>query len=114
MQRVRIFGLMAGLTVLVVGFGAWFGGSNGAVMFFVLAAAEALKAYPIINATVDGESIVYPDHENVSIAVDTERGLLGGQPQQQRRLAQHERQQEQNQSRVAEQSRQRAHDHRSR
>jgi pyruvate dehydrogenase E2 component (dihydrolipoamide acetyltransferase) len=44
--------------------------------FFVLAAAEALKAYPIINATVDGENIVYPDHENVSIAVDTERGLL--------------------------------------
>jgi pyruvate dehydrogenase E2 component (dihydrolipoamide acetyltransferase) len=44
--------------------------------FFVLAAAEALKAYPIINATVDGDSIVYPDHENVSIAVDTERGLL--------------------------------------
>jgi pyruvate dehydrogenase E2 component (dihydrolipoamide acetyltransferase) len=44
--------------------------------FFVLAATEALRAYPIINATVDGESIVYPDHENVSIAVDTERGLL--------------------------------------
>lgn len=44
--------------------------------FFVLAAAEALKAFPIINATVDGDSIVYPDHENVSIAVDTERGLL--------------------------------------
>ncbi|SKA85455.1 2-oxoglutarate dehydrogenase E2 component [Agreia bicolorata] len=44
--------------------------------FFALAATEALKAYPIINATVDGDSIVYPDHENVSIAVDTERGLL--------------------------------------
>jgi pyruvate dehydrogenase E2 component (dihydrolipoamide acetyltransferase) len=44
--------------------------------FFVLAASEALKAFPIINATVDGENIVYPDHENVSIAVDTERGLL--------------------------------------
>ena len=44
--------------------------------FFALAAAEALKAYPIINATIDGESIVYPDHENISIAVDTERGLL--------------------------------------
>jgi pyruvate dehydrogenase E2 component (dihydrolipoamide acetyltransferase) len=42
----------------------------------VLAAAEALKAFPIINATVDGDNIVYPDHENVSIAVDTERGLL--------------------------------------
>ena len=44
--------------------------------FFTLAAAEALKAYPIINATIDGESIVYPAHENISIAVDTDRGLL--------------------------------------
>jgi pyruvate dehydrogenase E2 component (dihydrolipoamide acetyltransferase) len=44
--------------------------------FFALAAAEALKAYPIVNATIDGDSIVYPDHENISIAVDTERGLL--------------------------------------
>ncbi|NNC10663.1 dihydrolipoamide succinyltransferase [Planctomonas sp. JC2975] len=44
--------------------------------FFTLAAAEALKAYPVINATVDGDNIVYPDHENISIAVDTERGLL--------------------------------------
>ena len=44
--------------------------------FFALAAAEALRSYPIINATIDGDSIVYPDHENISIAVDTERGLL--------------------------------------
>jgi 2-oxoglutarate dehydrogenase E2 component (dihydrolipoamide succinyltransferase) len=44
--------------------------------FFALAATEALKSYPIINATIDGDSIVYPDHENLSIAVDTERGLL--------------------------------------
>ncbi|WP_394768152.1 2-oxoglutarate dehydrogenase, E2 component, dihydrolipoamide succinyltransferase [Lacisediminihabitans sp.] len=44
--------------------------------FFALAAAEALKAYPIINATIDGDTIVYPAQENISIAVDTERGLL--------------------------------------
>ncbi|MCU1422330.1 MAG: dihydrolipoamide succinyltransferase, partial [Microbacteriaceae bacterium] len=44
--------------------------------FFALAAAEALRAYPIINATIDGETIVYPPQENISIAVDTERGLL--------------------------------------
>jgi 2-oxoglutarate dehydrogenase E2 component (dihydrolipoamide succinyltransferase) len=44
--------------------------------FFTLAAAEALRAFPIINATVEGDNIVYPDHENISIAVDTERGLL--------------------------------------
>ncbi len=44
--------------------------------FFALAAAEALAAYPIINATIEGDSIVYPAQENISIAVDTERGLL--------------------------------------
>ncbi len=44
--------------------------------FFALAAAEALQAYPIVNATVDDGQIVYPASENLSIAVDTERGLL--------------------------------------
>lgn len=44
--------------------------------FFVRAAAEALRSYPIINSTVEGDSIVYPASENISIAVDTERGLL--------------------------------------
>ena len=44
--------------------------------FFAVAATEALQTYPIINCTVDGDSIVYPASENISIAVDTERGLL--------------------------------------
>ncbi len=44
--------------------------------FFALAATEALQAYPVINSTIEGDSIVYPDHENLSIAVDTTRGLL--------------------------------------
>ncbi|MDO4242076.1 MAG: 2-oxo acid dehydrogenase subunit E2, partial [Microbacteriaceae bacterium] len=44
--------------------------------FFAVAATEALQTYPIINSTVDGENIVYPASENISIAVDTERGLL--------------------------------------
>ncbi|WP_243074863.1 2-oxoglutarate dehydrogenase, E2 component, dihydrolipoamide succinyltransferase [Microbacterium sp. SS28] len=44
--------------------------------FFAIAAVEALQAFPIINATVDGSDIVFPAAENISIAVDTERGLL--------------------------------------
>ena len=44
--------------------------------FFAKAATEDLQQYPIINATVEGDSIAYPDTENLSIAVDTERGLL--------------------------------------
>ena len=44
--------------------------------FFALAAVEALTTNPIINATIDGDTIVYPPQENMAIAVDTERGLL--------------------------------------
>jgi 2-oxoglutarate dehydrogenase E2 component (dihydrolipoamide succinyltransferase) len=44
--------------------------------FFCLAAAEALQAHPKINSSLDGENIVYHGTENVSFAVDTERGLL--------------------------------------
>ncbi|GAA3600962.1 2-oxoglutarate dehydrogenase, E2 component, dihydrolipoamide succinyltransferase [Agrococcus terreus] len=44
--------------------------------FFTQAAVEALKSHPIINSTDDGEQITYPDVENLSMAVDTERGLL--------------------------------------
>ncbi|MDH6533047.1 pyruvate dehydrogenase E2 component (dihydrolipoamide acetyltransferase) [Aurantimicrobium minutum] len=52
------------------------GGKLSFMPFFALAATEALQAFPVINATVDGDNIVYPGYENVSIAVDTERGLL--------------------------------------
>ncbi|NEE01759.1 2-oxoglutarate dehydrogenase, E2 component, dihydrolipoamide succinyltransferase [Phytoactinopolyspora halotolerans] len=44
--------------------------------FFAKAAVEALKVYPIVNASVDGDEIVYHDTENLGIAVDTERGLM--------------------------------------
>jgi len=44
--------------------------------FFGLAAAEALKAHPKLNASIEGENIIYHPTENISFAVDTERGLL--------------------------------------
>ncbi|MDD9205910.1 2-oxoglutarate dehydrogenase, E2 component, dihydrolipoamide succinyltransferase, partial [Georgenia sp. 10Sc9-8] len=44
--------------------------------FFVKAATEALKGHPKLNATIDGEQVVYHGEENIGIAVDTERGLL--------------------------------------
>lgn len=46
------------------------------IPFFAKAATQALQEHPIINATVDGEQIVYPGAENLSVAVDTDRGLL--------------------------------------
>ena len=44
--------------------------------FFALAAVEALKAFPVVNASVDGDEIVYHGGEHLGVAVDTERGLL--------------------------------------
>ncbi len=44
--------------------------------FICLAAVETLKQYPTLNASLDGESVVYHGAEHLGIAVDTERGLL--------------------------------------
>jgi pyruvate dehydrogenase E2 component (dihydrolipoamide acetyltransferase) len=52
------------------------GGKLNFMPFFVLAAAEALRVHPKLNATIDGENIVYHPTENISFAVDTEKGLL--------------------------------------
>ena len=52
------------------------GGKLNFMPFFTLAAAEALGANPKLNASVDGDNIVYHSQENISFAVDTERGLL--------------------------------------
>lgn len=44
--------------------------------FFVKAATEALRFHPKVNATINDKEVTYFDHENIGIAVDTERGLL--------------------------------------
>ena len=44
--------------------------------FFALAAVEALKMHPKLNAMIDGDQVTYHDAEHVGIAVDTERGLM--------------------------------------
>ena len=48
----------------------------GFMSFFVLAAVEALKEYPIINASVENEDIIYHRYMDIGIAVSSERGLV--------------------------------------
>ena len=48
----------------------------GFMSFYVRAVTEALKRYPIINASIDGTDIVYHNYFDISIAVATERGLV--------------------------------------
>ncbi len=44
--------------------------------FFALAAVEALKAHPTVNASIDDDEVTYYGAEHLGIAVDTEKGLL--------------------------------------
>jgi 2-oxoglutarate dehydrogenase E2 component (dihydrolipoamide succinyltransferase) len=48
----------------------------GFMSFFVRAAAEALKQHPDINASIDGEDIVYHGFCDIGVAIGTERGLV--------------------------------------
>jgi 2-oxoglutarate dehydrogenase E2 component (dihydrolipoamide succinyltransferase) len=48
----------------------------GFMSFYVKAVVEALKRYPEVNASIDGDEIVYHNFFDVSIAVSTPRGLV--------------------------------------
>ena len=48
----------------------------GFMGFFVKAAVEALKRFPLVNASIDGTDIVYHGYQDVGVAVSTERGLV--------------------------------------
>ena len=48
----------------------------GFMSFFVKACIEALKRFPVVNASVDGSDILYHEFYDIGVAVSTERGLV--------------------------------------
>lgn len=48
----------------------------GFMSFYIKAVVEALKRYPEVNASIDGENVVYHNYFDISIAVSTPRGLV--------------------------------------
>jgi 2-oxoglutarate dehydrogenase E2 component (dihydrolipoamide succinyltransferase) len=48
----------------------------GFMGFFVRAACEALKRFPAVNASIDGDDIVYHGYQDIGVAVSTENGLV--------------------------------------
>ena len=48
----------------------------GFMSFFAKAAANALQKYPVINASVDGNDVIYHGYADISIAVSTDKGLV--------------------------------------
>lgn len=48
----------------------------GFMSLFVKAAAEALKRFPAVNASIDGDDMVYHGYQDIGVAVSTEKGLV--------------------------------------
>lgn len=48
----------------------------GFMSFFVKAATEALKRFPAVNASIDGNDMVYHGYQDIGVAVSTNRGLM--------------------------------------
>jgi len=48
----------------------------GFMSFFVKACVEALRRFPVVNASVEGDDIVYHEYFDVGVAVSTDRGLI--------------------------------------
>jgi 2-oxoglutarate dehydrogenase E2 component (dihydrolipoamide succinyltransferase) len=48
----------------------------GFMSFFVKASIEALRAFPAVNASIDGSDIVYHNYYDIGVAVSTEKGLM--------------------------------------
>lgn len=48
----------------------------GFMSFFIKAAAEALKKFPVVNASIEGNDILYHDYCDIGVAVSTPRGLM--------------------------------------
>ncbi len=61
-------------------FGQQFEKANGIKLgymsFFVKATCEALKRHPVVNASVDGNDVIYHGYQDISVAVSTEKGLV--------------------------------------
>ena len=53
-----------------------FGVKLGLMSFFVKATIIGLKSFPMINAEIEGEEIIYKNYYNISFAVGTEKGLV--------------------------------------
>ncbi len=48
----------------------------GLMSFFVKACCDALRKFPVVNASIEGDEIVYHNYQDIGIAVSTERGLM--------------------------------------
>jgi 2-oxoglutarate dehydrogenase E2 component (dihydrolipoamide succinyltransferase) len=75
-NELDMSGVMALREALKDDFEAKHGVKLGFMSFFVKAAVDALKRFPIVNARIEGDEIVQPSYHDVGVAVSTDAGLV--------------------------------------
>ena len=75
-NEVNLSKVMAMRKELGEGFEKSHGIKLGFMSFFAKAAANALQKYPVVNASVDGNDVIYHGYADISIAVATDKGLV--------------------------------------
>ena len=75
-NEVNLGKVMAMRKELGEGFEKTHGIKLGFMSFFAKAAANALQKYPVVNASVDGNDVIYHGYADISIAVATDKGLV--------------------------------------
>jgi 2-oxoglutarate dehydrogenase E2 component (dihydrolipoamide succinyltransferase) len=75
-NEVNLGKVMAMRKELGEGFEKSHGIKLGFMSFFAKAAANALQRYPVVNASVDGNDVIYHGYADISIAVSTDKGLV--------------------------------------
>ena len=75
-NEINLGKVMAMRKELVEQFEKTHGIKLGFMSFFVKAACEALKRHPIVNASVDGNDVIYHGYQDISVAVSTDKGLV--------------------------------------
>ena len=75
-NEVNLASVMAMRKTLGEQFQKDYGIKLGFMSFFAKAAANALQRYPAVNASVDGDDVIYHGYTDLSIAVSTDRGLV--------------------------------------
>ena len=75
-NEVNLANVMAMRKALGEQFQKDYGIKLGFMSFFAKAAANALQRYPAVNASVDGDDVIYHGYTDISIAVSTDKGLV--------------------------------------
>jgi 2-oxoglutarate dehydrogenase E2 component (dihydrolipoamide succinyltransferase) len=75
-NEADLSGLQAMRAKYKEGFQKKHGVGLGLMSFFVKAAVEALKAFPLVNSRIEGTDIVTPHYYHIGVAVSTEKGLM--------------------------------------